>query len=196
MRRQALRAVTALAVLLGGIGTVLAPAAGAQTGYPPGPCTATIGSQDAGAHAVGTSFTVVLSPTCAFSAGALVNIVVNGQAIGTKAASANGTVTVNVTVASATQLVINDPVTVAGQCGTNTIVATGPSAAAGGATVTQTATFTVLCPTGVAVPTPVARGRVAFTGANVLRWGAVALVLLAVGALLVVADRRRAKARS
>ena len=196
MRRQAFRIFAALAASLGGMLVVLVPAAGAQTGYPPGACTATVGSQDAGAHAIGSSFSVVLAPTCALSPGALVSIVVNGQAVGTKAAAANGTVTVNVTVASATQLIINDPVTVAGQCGTNTIVATGPSAAAGGATVTQTATFTVLCPTGVAVATPVSRGRVAFTGANVLRWGAVALVLLAVGALLVVADRRRAKARS
>jgi hypothetical protein len=40
------------------------------------------------------------------------------------------------------------------------------------------------------------RGRVAFTGANIARWGAIALALLAVGSFLVVADRRRAKARS
>ncbi len=48
-------------------------------------------------------------------------------------------------------------------------------------------------------PSPVARpvrGRVAFTGGNFLRWGAVALMLVAVGGGLVVADRRRGRSRA
>lgn len=39
-------------------------------------------------------------------------------------------------------------------------------------------------------------GRVSFTMAEIVRWGAVALVLVSVGATLVIADRRRARARS
>jgi hypothetical protein len=170
----------------------MAPAAGAQTGYPPGACTATIGSQDAGSHAVGESFSIRLTPTCIWDAGSAVGIVVNGQSVGTKAANADGTVTVNVVVTSPTVLTINDPVNVTGHCGANTIVGTGKSSVAGGATVTQTASFTVVCPTPAA---QAVKARVAFTGANIARWGAIALALLAVGSLLVVADRRRAKAR-
>jgi hypothetical protein len=192
MRRKVLHIAAVLAVSLGGLLTLTAPAAGAQTGYPPGVCNVTIGSQDAGTHAVGEAFSIVLAPVCIWDPGSVVGIVVNGQSVGTKAASANGTVTVNVVVASPTVLTINDPVNVAGHCGTNTVVGSGHSSAAGGATVTQTASFRVVCPTP---PARAVQGRVAFTGANIARWGAIALALLAVGSLLVVADRRRAKAR-
>lgn len=43
-------------------------------------------------------------------------------------------------------------------------------------------------------PAPVrAPSAVAFTGADILRWALVALVLVALGALLVVANRRRVR---
>ena len=190
MRRQALRLVTAVAALLGGLALVLVTPAEAQTGYPPGVCTPTTSTQDAGAHNIGSVFTVRMAPVCLFDAGALIGVSVNGQDIGTKEANADGTVNVTVRVVSATQLEIDDPVTVASQCGVNNIVVRGPSSAAR-AQVTHTATFTVLCPGGAA---KAVKGRVAFTGANVLRWGGAAAVLVALGGVLMVAARRRSRA--
>ena len=48
--------------------------------------------------------------------------------------------------------------------------------------------FTINC---AAAAAPAAAGRVAFTGANVLRWGLAALALIGVGVLLVLGARRR-----
>lgn len=42
-------------------------------------------------------------------------------------------------------------------------------------------------------PSTVSPSAVAFTGANIARWALIALVLLVVGAVLVVANRRRAR---
>jgi len=186
MRRNTTSALAALIGVAGAALMVLAPAASAQTSYQVGGCAS--GTVDAGAHAIGSTFSFVLG--CPFEPGSTVTITVNGTTVGTKTADASGAVTVNVTVVSQTQLSINDPVSAPGQCGPNTVVATG---AANGATGTNTAGFTVLCPAGVVTPSP--RSGVAFTGANVLRWGAIAMVLVAVGAFLIIADRRRARAR-
>lgn len=188
MRRQALALLAAVMALLGGLAFVLVPQAGAQTGYPPGACTTTSSAQDAGAHNIGDVFTVRLTAVCAFDAGAVVGVSVNGQSIGTKAADAGGGVSVTVRVVSATQLEIDDPVTVAGHCGLNTIVANGPSSAAR-ARVTHTANFTVLCPG--TQPAKSVRGRVAFTGDNILRWSAVAAALIVIGGLVLTTTRRR-----
>lgn len=187
MRRK-LNALAALVAITGGSLFLLAGTAGAQTGYPPAACTVTVSAQDAGSHNIGDTFTIRAVAVCSFDPGSIATISVNGQNIGTKAVAADGSVVVNVVVQSATSLVINDPVTVSGHCGQNSVVVTGPSAAAK-TNVTQTATFNVLCPTaGVA---KVAQGGVAFTGANIARWSAVALVLAGVGTFLVTAARRR-----
>ena len=191
MRRQALRLLTAVAALLGGglaLVLVVPAPAGAQTGYPPGACTPLSSAHDAGAHNIGDVFTVRMMPVCLFDPGSIVDLTVNGQGIGTKAADAGGGVNVQVRVVSATQLEIDDPITVASQCGANNIVATGPSSAAR-ARVTHTATFTVLCPG--AQPATAVRGRVAFTGDNILRWSAVAAVLIVLGGFIVTTTRRR-----
>lgn len=57
-------------------------------------------------------------------------------------------------------------------------------------------TVVVKPPTPPAPVAQAARGRVAFTGANIIRWSAVALALVAIGGSLVVLDRRRARSRS
>ena len=185
MRR--ILSITALMAVVSGAAFIVAPPASAQ--YPPPLCSPTTGTQYAGAHAIGTTFTAVLTPVCVFTPGASVAVTVNGQAVTPppKTADASGSVSVTVFVESATSLLIDDPVRVASRCGSNTIVATGPSEVAQ-ANVTQSATFDVLCPG--AVPRAV-QGRVAFTGANVALLAAVALALVGVGALLVVANRRR-----
>ena len=187
MRRLALRFATAAAVLSCAVAFTIIPEAGAQTGYPPGGCTTPTGSQDVGGVNVGASFTVRLQPVCLWDVGSLVALTVNGQGIGTKEADAGGGVNVAVRVVSQTMVEIDDPIQVAAQCGVNTIVGTGESA---GTPVTQTATFTILCPGGAA---KAVRGRVAFTGANLLRWGGGAAVLVAFGGLLLVTARRRSR---
>jgi len=179
--------IAALMAVLSGAAMLIAPAASAQTGYPPPPCRPLIGSQYAGAHQIGETFSATLTPPCVFTPGSTVTITVNGVVVGTKVADASGSVTVSTFVESCTSLLIDDPVRVPGQSGGNNMSATGPSEVAR-ANVTQNATFDVLCPG--AVPRPV-QGRVAFTGANVALLAGVALVLVGIGAVLVVANRRR-----
>jgi hypothetical protein len=196
----ALAAVTATVFLL-------APAASAQTGgYPPGDCSVLTGTVDVGTVNVGQTFVVQLAPQCVFTPGAAVTVTVNGVNIPGKVATSSGTVLVEVTVVSATQLSIDDPVLTPAFCGpnaVNTVTATGPSAAAGGRQVTQTATFRINCPgtttggtTGATTGTTTGparpiTGRLALTGSNLLRFLAIALALVAMGSAIVITARRR-----
>ncbi len=125
----------------------------------------------------------------------------NGTSVGTKTADASGFISVTVRVVSATQLEIDDPISVVAHCGANSVVGTGPSRAPG-MTITRTATFAINCGAagangggGGGAATSV-KGSVAFTGANIAKWAAVALALIGVGAGLVVADRRRGRAKA
>ena len=191
-----MRRTQAMAVLVGltsAVLLVIVPPASAQTGYPPGPCTAVTGTQDVGGVNVGQRFVVQLAPTCLFTPGASVTVTVNGVDIPGKVAEANGTVLVDVTVVSATQLSIDDPVLTPAICGTNTVTARGPSRTAQGGVSTQTATFRLNCPIVPAVATPATPipGRLSLTGGNVLRYVAVALTLLVAGSMAVTVTRRR-----
>jgi len=186
--------IAALVAFLGSAAFLVAPPAMAQTsGYPP-TCNPVDGVQDAGTHQIGETFQVTLSPVCLFDPGTNVGVTVNGQTVGTKVVDANGAITVTIRVVSATELSIDDPVSVRGQCGQNNVVGNGPSATAG-RNVAETAIFNVACPgPGGGVARPVS-GRVAFTGANIAKWAAVALALIGIGAVLVVANRRRGHAQ-
>lgn len=191
-----MRRTQAMAVLVGVVSAVLlvvAPAASAQTGYPPGPCTAVSGTQDVGTVNIGQRFVVQLAPTCLFTPGAAATVTVNGVNIPGKVAEASGVVLVDVTVVSATQLSIDDPVLTPAICGTNTITARGPSATAQGGTSTQTATFRLNCPAVPVVATPATPipGRLSLTGANTPRFLAIALALMVTGAMAMVVTRRR-----
>ena len=178
-----------------GVFALVAPApVSAQTGYPPGACNVLSGAQNLGDVRVGQRFSFQLTPTCPWTVGAAVNVVVNGVVIPGKIANANGFVDLTINVVSQTLLEVN-PQTPA-RCGINTITGTGPSAVAGNRQVTQTATFNLLCDAAAAKPATPVTGRLSLTGANVLRWAASALVLLLIGTVLVAADRRRASARS
>ncbi len=209
MRRT--QAMTALVGLVCGTLFLLAPAASAQTtGYPPGLCTVLVGSQDVGSVTVGQTFTVQLAPPCVFTPGTSVTVTVNGVTVTGKVANASGFVLVRITATSATQLSVDDPTVTPAVCGVNTIVAKGPSAVTGGQTVTQTATFTLICPgtttgatttgatttggttTGAATANT---GRLSLTGTNSLRLLAIAIALVAIGSMFVVATRRRAASR-
>ena len=187
--------IAALMAVLSGAAFVVAPAASAQTGYPPPVCSPLTGTSFAGSHAIGETFSTTLRPVCVFTPGTTVTVSVNGVVVGTKVADASGSVSVTVFVESATSLLIDDPVRVPGHCGPdNRIVATGFSEVAR-AEVTQTAAFEVLCPVAGrpgAGQVPRARqGGVAFTGDNIALMVAAAAVLLGVGTGLVVTNRRR-----
>lgn len=198
MRRT--QAMAAVVGLLGGLLLLAAPSVSAQTGYPPGVCSALTGTRDVGTVAIGQRFILQLAPVCIFTPGAALTVTVNGVNIPGKVATAGGFVNVDVTVLSATQLSIEDPVLTPAVCGSNRATAAGPSTVAGGAAVTETATFTVNCPavatTGTAGPATPITGRLSLTGVNSLRWAATALALMVVGSLFVVAARRRAASRA
>jgi hypothetical protein len=198
MRRT--QVVAALVGLVTGLFMLaLGPVASAQTGYPPGPCTATVGTLDVGTVTIGQHFVIQVAPTCVFTVGAPVTVTVNGVNIPGKVANASGFVLVDVTVVSATQLSIGDPVTTPAVCGVNTVTASGPSATAQGGVATQTATFTLTCPATVPVasastPATPIQSRLSLTGANTLRFVAIALALVGTGSMAVVATRRRRRA--
>jgi len=177
--------------LLGALCILVAPPATAQTGYPPGLCTPVSGTQNVGTVNIGQRFVVQLAPTCLFTPGAAVTVTVNGVNIPGKTAE-GGIVLVDITVLSATQLSIDDPVLTPAFCGVNTVVASGPSQVAQGGTSTQTATFTLNCPSvPVAAVVAGGGGLLSRTGASSLLYGAVALALMAAGSLAVIATRRR-----
>ncbi len=156
-----------------------------QTGYPPGQCTVINSVQNLGSFQVGGSFNQTVTPICAFGP-VSVSVTVNNVEIGSRPAAGGG-VPIIINILSATQLSVGG-VNVPAVCGVNTIVLTGHSDAAGGQ-VTHTVTFEVICPPAAAVAQP--RPRVAFTGGNILRWSAIALVLVGLGALFVTSARRR-----
>ncbi|MFN2607048.1 MAG: heme exporter protein CcmD [Acidimicrobiales bacterium] len=188
MRSRVMRAL-AVAVVLAGSVALGVPAATAQTGPPPGLCTVTSGTlQDGGTHQVGDTVVIRLAPTCGFTPGDVVAVAVNNQAVGFKSADSAGTVAVRIKIQSASQLLVEDPVSVPAVCGTNSVVGTGFSTAAAAA-VTQTTTFALVCPTTAPVAT--ATGKLAFTGANLLRWTAFGAAALVLGTLLVLSVRRR-----
>lgn len=188
MRRT--QAMAVLVALVSGLLLLAAPAATAQTGYPPGPCTAVTGTQDVGSVNVGQRFVLQVAPTCLFTAGTPVTVTVNGVNIPGKVAEQGGFVLVDVTVLSATQLSIDDPVLTPAICGVNTVVATGASSTAQGGVSTQTATFTLNCPITPVVATPV-QGRLSLTGANTMRFVAIAAALVVAGSVFLVVTRRR-----
>jgi hypothetical protein len=197
MRRT--QAVAVLVSLVSGLVLLVVPAASAQTGYPPGPCTAVTGSQNVGSVNVGQRFVLQVAPTCLFTPATPVTVTVNGVDIPGKTAEAGGFVLVDITVLSANQLSIDDPVLTPAICGINTVTARGASSTAQGGFSTQTATFTLNCPaTGTGTPTPATpvAGRLSLTGANSMRFVAVALTLMVAGSLALVVTRRRLAPRS
>jgi hypothetical protein len=187
-----MRVVAVLAGLLGAVlATVVTPAAHAQTGYPPGPCTTITGTQNVGSVNIGQRFVLQVAPTCLFTPGTPVTVTVNGVDIPGKTAEAGGFVLVEITVLSATELSIN-PI-VPAICGTNTVVARGASTTAQGGVSTQTATFTLNCPAGTSptVTGGTGQGLLSRTGSEAARYVAVALALMVAGAMALVVTRRR-----
>jgi hypothetical protein len=160
---------------------------------------------------------------CGFAPGATVAISVDGQSVGNQTADGNGCVAVTIkpsagaamasvngfplaavalpeavvhilgqATGTSKQITVNG-VTVNGVCGSNSAIGVGPNTQGG--TLTQTDLFTVNCAAApVSTPTT-GTGGLAVTGANIIRFGGAALLLIAFGAVLVFADRRRGRAR-
>ena len=180
--RHRFAAVLGLAVLLT---TVLGGGmAAGQTGYPPTTTTPVLcagGNATAGTIKIGTTITFTLCGT--FKPGSTVSVVVDGNPPATKTANGDGSVTVVITVTSGSAGTLNDPVKIALNCGANNVVATGTSPSGGAAA--STGTFSIDC-----TPTTTS-GGLAFTGANIFKFLAAALLLIAIGGALVLAERRR-----
>lgn len=187
MRRKA-GAVSGVLALASACLVMLAPAASAQTAYPPGNCNVTISNSDLGSFSFGDT-QVVIAPTCVFQVNSPVTITINNVQINTFA-DASGVVTLPISILpSKTLLVHGQEIPVV--CGPNVIRGVGFSAVAS-TNVTQTLTFNVTCPSVTAATS----GRVAFTGANIIRWSLLALAAMLVGLMLVTSTRRRRSGRS
>lgn len=185
MRRRTLYAMAVLLLplsMLVGVGGASAQTNG--NGSTIGLCATTNSTVDLGTYNVGAVVKAHLVPICLWDVGSAVTVVVNGQTVGTKAADAAGGINVSITVQSATQLSVDDPVIVSGHCGANSVSGTGVSSAAQ-STVTVTGIFTVLCPAVTAT------SGLAFTGADIARWAAIAVALVIVGFFMVRLVRRR-----
>lgn len=189
MRRRLVVTALALWAVMGAAFIAAASPASAQTGYPPGQSTQCTGSQDVGAVTVGQQFVLQLAPTCLFNAGATVTINANGVTF-SDTAEPNGSVLLTVNVLSTTEMSINP--TVPARCGPNTVTATGPSRASATGVSTQTANFTLTCPTGTTPTTRgTGRGALSRTGADAVEYSAAALALVVAGSMLVIVTRRR-----
>lgn len=188
MRRKALCAIAAVCTVAGAALMGLVAPASAQP-YPPGACTANSASF-AGEFAVGSTITLTLAADCVWDPGTGVDVTVNGTSVGTKTADSGGAVSVAITIVSETELSVDDPIQTSARCGANTVRGVGTSRAAGGS-ASHTTTFDIACPGAAARPS---KGKVALTGANVVRWSSIALGLVVVGGLFLAIDRRRARA--
>lgn len=201
-RRLLAVAVALLAVVAAAAFGVAGPAS-AQVGSGIGACTVVTGTQDVGTVSVGQQFVLQVAPTCLFNVGAVLTVTVNGVTVTGKVANASGQVLITITAISATQLSVDDPTITPAVCGVNTVTVTGPSSAAAGGVATQSATFTLDCSgaaatvttvaaatPGAAASTPVV-GGLSRTGADTVRFVAVALVMLSLGSTAVVATGRR-----
>jgi hypothetical protein len=152
----------------------------AQTGYPPGTTTTVPGGAGSGGGTVAIGATLNVE-ACGYRAGSTVNVSIDGQAATTTIAKATGCGRISIKPVSSTNAVVSgiDP---AITCGANNAVFTGVSSA--GASISQTVGFSINCAVSAGI---------VFTGANISKWLLAALVLLALGALILLAERRRSR---
>jgi hypothetical protein len=146
-----------------------------------------------GSAAPGQTVAGDLSSPCVFSGPVTVKL--NNGSL-TKTPDANGKVHVSVKVTSTTKGVLDDPVDVTLQCGTNTVTATGNTQA--DVTATASGTFTVVCAVTVPATVPPAipastgttgGGGLARTGMNILALLLLAAVAIAMGLFTIASER-------
>ena len=181
MRRGILSAALGLALV-----AAAAPAMAqtTTTNYQPGCTNATV---NLGTVVAPGSLSGTIGPNCHFTG--TVVMAVNGAAAGTKLPNTGNGVNVSLQAfAGGTSGLLNDPVAVPLHVGGNSVTATGPT---NSGPQTVTGTFTVLVPGAAAGAAAAPSSRVAFTGANILRWSLAASALLGIGVLMVWFSRRR-----
>jgi hypothetical protein len=170
-----------LAVVVGSltIGVLGFQGVAGAAGYP-GPITGSI-TETIGATFAGT--------WCNFAPGTTVTFSVNGSPDGTATADAKGCVTFSVSVTDP-HLAVNGGTPIAAVFGANSVSGTG--AAAGGGSVTNTETVTIVqtaSPSTAGAST--SSSGLAFTGADVMALVIGALALMALGFLVLTFSRRR-----
>jgi len=198
-----------LIVVLGAVAltVMVAAPAGAQT-YPTGsttPTTAgpTSGSINAGSLGAGGTVSV---DVCGYVPGSTVTYTLNGVGTGTGVAGSNGCATITIQVVSPGTAIGRPVFAAAGlrlaatssSLKINGVAATGLPPGQQN-TIVASGTGTNLAPRTVSVffTTSVSGGGgLPRTGVMILRWSLAALALIAVGALLVFADRRRGRNRA
>jgi hypothetical protein len=170
---------------------LLAAPASAQA-YPPGNCNVTVGDIDLGV--LNSNTTIVFAPTCVFQPGVSVDVTINNITIPDRHADGSGIVNLHITnVINNTIVIDGHPVHVPVVCGVNTALVKGFSRVAN-THVTHHVRFHHHCPPEFKQPIPKAQpGKVAFTGANIVRWSLLALGALLVGGFLVGTTKRRAR---
>ncbi len=175
-----------------------APAApsAAASGYPP-PTVPNTSCSASEALAVGSSVTIRV--TCLFAANASVTVTANGGAYNTGTADGSGVFT-EVIVVSDPHVALNGGAAVATAVGgTTTFVATGPNPSGGTNTATTLVTVPAAGGTGASTASAsgsgsgAGSGSLAFTGADLAAAVIGGLSLLAMGTLIVLYARRRAR---
>lgn len=200
-----------LIVILGAVALAVMAAApaGAQT-YPTGSTTPTTASPTAGSINAGTlgSGGSVSVDVCGFVPGSTVSISLNGSPVTTATVGSNGCATITIQITSPGTALGRAVFAAAGlrlaSTGStlkiNGVSATGlppgqqnTIAASGTGSNLATRTVNVFFTTSTSSGTSSGLPR---TGIMILRWSLAALALIAVGALLVFADRRRGRNRA
>ena len=145
-------------------------------GNPPTSANPKARNNDRGVLVGGTKFN---NEVCGFQPNSTVTVTFNGTNVEQQTTDANGCARQVVETSCPPAATIDGHRFDAKAADENRLVVSGTGA--DGQPLSQTDTFGVRC----------VGGKSAFTGANVLRWTIAALVLIAIGALFVVADRRR-----
>ena len=169
---------------------------GADTPGYPGPTTTvapapTTHRQDEGALVAGTS---TQFDDCGFTPGSAVAVTFNGQAAGSATADSSGCVHIPVVTGANGSVTVNGRAFAAQATG-NEVTATGVGSNGAGRTFTNT--FAVVLGGSAVRVGGVDRARLLpRTGVAILRWVLVASALVALGAGMVLAERRRLARRT
>ena len=196
------KTIAALSVVVLALALFAGPAFAQSSGYP-GPTTTaaaqeTVVVQEEGVLSEGQTRSF---SACGFASGSSVAPTFDGQALPAQEADASGCVYFSVEVLSESGTRACGGVKIngaeyTGQAGSNAIVSTGTGA--NGAARTLTNNFSIQCgePVSVRQRGEIGPSALARTGFTALRWLAVGLALLAIGAGAIAAERRRMARRS
>jgi hypothetical protein len=192
-RSGVLRFGSALTIVVGSAGLLLASAggAGASGGSSTSPPTSSVPTSCSASSTVavpssGSSSPTTASETCAYAANTPVTVTFGGATVANVTAGSNGLISLSFTGKDPEISVNGGPFSSAAY-GVNTFVAMGKNASGS----TNTATFLVDLEAPVSTAAATTSGGLAFTGADLLALIAAALVLILLGVGVVLYTRRR-----